>query len=52
MRHPVGCAVTAHHNQTIGRLSIEQWWQKLFYYVLNIVELIGSMDITMPRTMM
>jgi hypothetical protein len=36
MKHPVGCAVTAHHNQTIGRLSIEQWWQKGFYYVLTM----------------
>ena len=25
MKHPVGCAVTVSHNQTIGRLSIEQW---------------------------
>jgi hypothetical protein len=36
MKHPVGCAVTASHNQTIGRLSIEQWWQQLFYYVLKM----------------
>jgi len=36
MKHPVGCAVTALHNQTIGRISIEQWWQKLFYYVLKM----------------
>jgi hypothetical protein len=36
MKYPVGCAVTAHHNQTIGRLSIEHWWQKLFYYVLKM----------------
>jgi len=36
MNHPVGGAVTAHHNQTIGRLSIEQCWQKRFYYVLKM----------------
>jgi hypothetical protein len=36
MKHPVGCAVTADHNQTIGCLSIEPWWQKLFYYVLKM----------------
>jgi hypothetical protein len=36
MNHTVGCAIKAHHNQTIGRLSIEQWWEKLFYYVLKM----------------
>jgi hypothetical protein len=36
MKHLVGCAVTAHHTPTIGGLSIEQWWQKRFYYVLKM----------------
>jgi hypothetical protein len=36
MKHLVGCAVTANHNPTIGGLSIEQWWQKRFYYVLKM----------------
>jgi hypothetical protein len=36
MKHPVGCAVTVSHNQTISRLSIEQWWRQLFYYVLKM----------------
>jgi hypothetical protein len=36
MKHPAGCAVTASHNQTIGRLSIEQQWWQNFYYVLKI----------------
>ena len=35
MTYPVGCAVTVHHNLTIGRLSIEQWWRQHFYYVLK-----------------
>jgi len=34
--YPVGCAVTVRHNQTIGRLSIEQWWWQHFYYVLKM----------------
>jgi hypothetical protein len=36
MEHPVGGAVTVSHNQTIGCLSIEQWWQQHFYYVLTM----------------
>jgi len=36
MKYPVGCAVTVRHNQTIGRLSIEQWWSQHFYYVLKM----------------
>jgi len=36
MKYPVGCAVTVRHNQTIGRLSIEQWWWQHFYYVLTM----------------
>jgi len=33
MKHPVGCAVKFSHNQTIGCLSMEQWWWQHFYYV-------------------
>jgi len=36
MKHPVGCAVTVHHNQTVGRLSMDQWWWQHFYYVLKM----------------
>jgi hypothetical protein len=36
MKHPVGCAVTVSHNQTIGPLSMEQWWWQHFYYVLKM----------------
>jgi len=36
MKYPVGCAVTVHHNQSIGCLSIEQWWWQHFYYVLKM----------------
>jgi hypothetical protein len=36
MKHPVGCAVTERHNQTIGRLSMEQWWWQHFYNVLKM----------------
>jgi hypothetical protein len=36
MTHPVGCAVTVSHNQTIGRLSMEKWWWQHFYYVLKM----------------
>jgi len=36
LKHPVGCAVTVSHNQTIGRLSMEQWWWQHFYYVLKM----------------
>jgi len=36
MKYPVGCAVTVRHNQTIGRLCIEQWWWQHFYYVLKM----------------
>jgi len=36
MKYPVGCAVTVRYNQTIGRLSIEQWWWQHFYYVLKM----------------
>ena len=36
MKHPVGCADTVSHNQTIGRLSMEQWWWQHCYYVLKI----------------
>jgi hypothetical protein len=36
MEHPVGCAVTVSHNQTIGPISIEQWWPQHFYYVLKM----------------
>jgi len=36
MKYPVGCAVTVRHNQTIGRLAIEQWWWQHFYYLLKI----------------
>ena len=36
MKYPVGCAVTVRHNQTIGHLSIEQWWWQHFYYVLTM----------------
>jgi len=36
MKHPVGCAVTVSHNQTIGRRSIEHWWWQHFYYVLKM----------------
>ena len=35
MTYPVGCAVTVRHNQTIGHLSIGQWWWQHFYYVLK-----------------
>jgi hypothetical protein len=35
MKYPAGCAVTVHHNQTIRRLGIEQWWWQYFYYVLK-----------------
>jgi len=35
-KHPVGCAVTASHNQTIGRHSIAQWWWQHFHYVLKM----------------
>jgi hypothetical protein len=35
MKHPVGCAVTVSHNQTIGRLSMEQWWWQHINYVLK-----------------
>jgi hypothetical protein len=34
--YPVGCVVTERLNQTVGRLSIEQWWWQHFYYVLKI----------------
>jgi len=34
LTYPVGRAVAVRHNQTIGRLSIEQWWWQHFYYVL------------------
>jgi len=36
MKHPVGCAGTVNYIQTIGRLSIQQWWQQHFYYVLKM----------------
>jgi len=36
MIYPEGCAVTVHHNVTIGRLSIEQLWRQHFYYVLKM----------------
>jgi len=36
MKHPVGCAVTLSHNQTIGPLSTEQYWWQHFYYVLKM----------------
>jgi len=36
MKYPIGCAFTVGHNQTIGRLSIEQWWWQHFYYVLKM----------------
>jgi len=36
MEYPVGCAVTACHNQIIGRLSIEQWWWQHFHYILKM----------------
>jgi hypothetical protein len=36
MKYPVGCVVTVHHNQTIGHLSIEQWWWQHLYYVLKM----------------
>jgi hypothetical protein len=36
MKYPVGCAVTLRDNQTIGGLSIEQWWWQHFYYVLKM----------------
>jgi len=36
MEYPVGCAVTVPHNQTIGRLSIQQLWWQHFYYVLKM----------------
>jgi len=36
MKHPVSCAVTVSHNQTIGCLSMEQWWWQHFYYVLKM----------------
>jgi hypothetical protein len=36
IKHPAGCAVTACHNQTIGRLSIEQQWWQHFYYVVQM----------------
>jgi hypothetical protein len=37
MNHPAGCAVTANHNQTISRLSIEQRWWQHFYYILKMI---------------
>jgi hypothetical protein len=36
MKHAVGCAVTASHNQTIGLLSIKQRWWQHFFYVLEM----------------
>jgi len=36
MEYPVGCAITVRHHQTIGRLSIEQWWWQHFNYVLKM----------------
>jgi len=36
MNHPAGCAGTVSHNQTMGRLWIEQWWWQHFYYVLEM----------------
>jgi len=36
MKHTVGCVVTLCHNQTIGHLSIQQWWWPHFYYVLKM----------------
>jgi hypothetical protein len=35
-KYLVGFAVTVRHNQTIGRLSIQQWWCQHFYYVLKM----------------
>jgi hypothetical protein len=36
VKYPVDCAVTVNHNQTIGRLSMEQWWWQHIYYVLKM----------------
>jgi hypothetical protein len=36
MKYPGGCVVTESYNQTIGRMSIEQWWCQRFYYVLKM----------------
>jgi len=36
MKHPAGCEVTVPHNQTTGRLSIEEWWWQHFYTVLKM----------------
>jgi hypothetical protein len=36
MKHPEGCAVTVSHNQTVGRLSMEQWLWQHFHYVLKM----------------
>jgi hypothetical protein len=36
MKHPVGSAVIVSHNQTISRLSMEQWWRQNFCYVLKM----------------
>jgi hypothetical protein len=36
MKNPVGSAGTIRHNQTIGCLSIEQWWWQYLYYVLKM----------------
>jgi len=36
MKHPVGCAVTVRHTQTISRLSMEKWLWQHFYYVLKM----------------
>ena len=36
MKHPVCWAVIVSHNQTIGRLSMEQWWWQHSYHVLKM----------------
>ena len=36
MKHPVGCAVTLSHNQSISLLSMEQSWCQHFYCVLKM----------------
>jgi len=48
MKHPVDCAVTVSHNQTIGRLSMEQWWWHHFYYVLKISVNRASTTFSLP----